>query len=301
MRMSSGRVLVTGASGFVGTHLTEQLLASGYEVFGLQRGAGIDLKEGVIPLVADLEDSASLTAIPKSWDLVIHLAGASIPSLFHTTAPAVKNLQQSMNLLEHLDEGRVLLVSSCHVYAPSGELRHETSPIKPQGRYGLSKFLIESLAAHYEGRLDILVARPFNHLGPQQRPELVIPSLIRRLASLDPADHGPVLMQGMNSVRDFIDVRDVVGAYMAILHLEKPPFKCFNVCTGTGHSIEDLAHALMNLLGIRREVQFAGGPNSQDDNSYLVGSPQRLADLCSWRPSYTLTQTLGHVLNALQP
>lgn len=296
--MSRGKVLVTGASGFVGTHLTERLLTSGYEVYGLQRGAGIDLKEGVIPLVADLEDPASLTGIPTSWDLVVHLAGASIPSLFHTTAPAIKNLQQSMNLLEHLDGGRVLLVSSCHVYAPSKELRHETSPIKPQGRYGLSKFLIESLATHYEGRLDILVARPFNHLGPQQRPELVIPSLIRRLASVDPGDHGPVLMQGMNSIRDFIDVRDVVGAYMAILHLEAPRFKCFNVCTGTGHSIEDLAHSLMDLLGIRREVQFVGGPNSQDDNSYLVGSPQRLTDLCSWRPSYTLGETLANVLNA---
>lgn len=277
------------------------LVERGYEVFGLQRGAGIGLMEGVEPLVADLEDATALARIPKNWDFVVHLAGASIPSLFHTPAPVLHNVEQSMNLLEHLEEGRVLLVSSCHVYAPSMELRREDSPLQPQGRYGLSKYLVESLAPHYRSRLDIRIARPFNHLGPHQRPELVIPSLIRRLATLTPEDDRPVAMHGMNSVRDFIDVRDVVAAYLTILELAPSEFSCFNVCTGKGHSIEELANTVMDLLGKRRPLQFQGRPNSMDDNPYLVGSPQRLTDMSLWRARYSLSDSLASLLNTLHP
>lgn len=299
--MSRGKVLLTGASGFVGGPMAALLLARGYEVHGLQRGAGLDLPEGVVPIAADLEDPSDLARVPKRWDLVIHLAGASIPSLFHTPAPVLHNVQQSMNLLEHLEEGRVLLVSSCHVYAPSMDLRRENGPLQPQGRYGLSKYLVESLAPHYGARLDIRIARPFNHLGPHQRPELVIPSLIRRLAALAPEDDGPVPMLGMNSIRDFIDVRDVVSAYLAILELDRPAAPCFNVCTGRAHSIEDLAHTVMDLLGRRRPLRFEGQPNSTDDNPYLVGSPERLVGLSPWRPRHSLTDSLASLLNTLHP
>ena len=295
----SGRILVTGASGFVGQHLARLLIDKGFQVSALQRGSlGIALPSEVEPIFADLTDVASLAAVPRRWHGVIHLAGASIPSLFTTTAPVVQNLAMTLNLLEHLEEARVLLVSSCHVYAPSDKPHREQGPLMPQGRYGLSKHLMEQMAPHYAQRLDIRIARPFNHLGPHQRPELVIPSLLRRLsASRD--DATPLLMRGLNSVRDFIDVQDVAAAYLAILELASPGHHTFNVCTGKAHSIGDLVAMVLRLLDSKREVRFEEKPNSSDDIPYLVGSPERLMADSGWKPDLTLEQSLKTMLQLI--
>lgn len=293
--MSSRRILITGVSGFVGRHLSRLLLDRGYEVYGLDRGMPLDLPEGVQPLVVDLEDPASMVDLPREWFGVVHLAGASIPSLFATTAPVVFNLHLTLNLLEHLRTARVLLVSSCHVYAPSNQLRQEDGPIVPQGRYGLSKHLLEQVAPHYQGRLDLRVARPFNHLGTGQRPELVIPSLLRRLAQHPKGDPAPVLMQGLNSIRDFIDVQDVVEAYLAILELESPAERTFNVCTGRACSIGEVVQTVLDLVGSKREVRFADKPISQDDIPFLVGDPARLAQH-GWSARVPLADSLSRML-----
>ncbi len=294
--MSSKRILLTGASGFVGQHMARLLIERGFRVSALQRGSlGVELPPMVERIYADLSDPASLAAVPRNWHGVIHLAGASVPSLFTTTAPVVQNVAMTLNLLEHLQEARILLVSSCHVYAPSDVPQVEDGPIVPQGRYGLSKHLVEQLAPHYAQALDIRIARPFNHLGPHQRPELVIPSLLRRLAAAK-EETGPVRMQGMNSVRDFIDVRDVAAAYLAILELDSPAHRTFNVCTGTGRSIGDLVALVLQLLGSEREVLFEGRPNSSDDIPFLVGSPDRLRADSGWKPELSLEQSLRAML-----
>lgn len=201
----------------------------------------------------------------------------------------------ALNLLEHLKEARVLLVSSCHVYAPSDKPRAEDDPIVPQGRYGLSKHLIEQVAPHYAKALDLRIARPFNHIGPFQRPELVVPSLLRRLAAAKD-ETGPVRMQGMDSKRDFIDVRDVAAAYLAILELDSPAHRTFNVCTGTSTSIGDLVALALRLFGAKREVLFEGRPNSSDDIPFLVGSSDRLNADSGWTPQLSLEQSLRDML-----
>lgn len=292
-------ILLTGASGFVGQHMARLLVKGGFRVTALQRGSmGSALPPGVEPVYADLSDLPSLAAVPRRWQGVIHLAGASVPSLFTTTAPVVQNVAMTLNLLEHLEEARVLLVSSCHVYAPLDQPHVEDGLLVPQGRYGLSKHLVEQMAPHYAQRLDIRIARPFNHLGPHQRPELVIPSLLRRLAE-SKEDASPVLMRGMNSVRDFIDVQDVVAAYLAILLLDAPAHRTFNVCTGKARSIGDLVSMVLGLLNSKREVKFEGKPNSSDDIPYLVGSPERLMTESGWKPALSLEQSLQAMLQSI--
>lgn len=297
--MIKRRILLTGALGFVGRHMAEALLRMGDHVVALDRGICIDLPEGVEPLLVDLLDPASMVDLPRHWDGVVHLAGASIPSLFATPAPVTFNLEITLNLLEHLRDTKVLLVSSCHVYAPSDQRRKESDPIVPQGRYGLSKHLIEQLAPHYQGQLDIRVARPFNHLGPGQRPELVVPSLLRRLAAASPSDVSPLKMAGWNSVRDFIDVRDVVSAYAAILALDAPSQRTFNVCTGRATSIEDVVRTVLDLQGLRREAMFQGSPNSTDDIPYLVGDPTRLSEAVGWTARHSLSDSLSTMMQSL--
>lgn len=296
--MSRGNVLLTGASGFVGLHMGRLLAERGYRVVGLQRG-GTALPQGVEPLSVDLSDPAALSGLPREWDLVVHLAGASIPSLFNTVAPIGQNVTMTLNLLEHLMSARVLLVSSCHVYAPSVERKREDHPVQPQGRYGLSKHLIEQIAPHYQRKLDLRVARAFNHLGPGQRAELVVPSLLRRLASARGGDRSPLVMHGLNSVRDFIDVRDVAEAYLAILELPAPRERVFNVCTGLGRNIGDLAAEVLRILGANREVVFEQRALSSDDNPVLVGDPGRLREASGFAPRRTLTDSLQAMVAAL--
>jgi GDP-4-dehydro-6-deoxy-D-mannose reductase len=297
--MTPRSFLITGASGFVGHHMAAALLAQGHRVAALDLKVDPNLPEGVEPWPVDLRNPTSLEALPRRWDGVIHLAGASIPSQFTTPAPVLLNLEITLNLLNHLRDSRVLLVSSCHVYASAPTPRKESDPLRPQGLYGLSKHLMEQMEPHFEGRLDLRVARPFNHLGPGLRPELMLPSLMARLAGLAPEDDAPVLMKGLNSTRDFIDVRDVVRAYLAILDLDSPAQRTFNVCTGRATSIEEVVRTLMTLQGRMREIRFLGSPNSADDLAYLVGDPARLTQATGWSPRHSLSDSLESMLQQL--
>lgn len=292
-----GRVLVTGAAGFMGRHLTSHLRNLGYAVTALDLVPGDGYAPGAEVFTADLRDPSSLAHLPRTWEGVIHLAGATVPSLFRQPAPVVLNLEITLNLLDHLRDSKVVIVSSCHVYAPSGERRREAGPIRPQGLYGLSKHLVEQAGLHYRNSLDIRIARPFNHLGPGLRPELMVPSLLKRLAALDPAGDEPVTMEGLNSVRDFIDVRDVAEAYAAILALPRSEEMIFNVCTGRGTAIEEVVATALELLDRPRPVEFKGRPNSTDDIPFLVGDPERLHSLAGWTATRTLQESLASMLN----
>jgi GDP-4-dehydro-6-deoxy-D-mannose reductase len=274
------------------------LVERGYDVTAMDLGPCDELPIEVNFRSLDLRDPQALASIAQKWDGVVHLAGASVPSLFSGPAPVLLNLEITLNLLNHLRDSRVLLVSSCHVYAPSRERRAEFDPIVPQGLYGLSKHLVEQLASHYRGRLDVRVARPFNHLGPGLRPELMLPSLLRRLSVLSADDKTPLLMEGLNSTRDFIDVRDVVSAYLSILEMEPVANPTFNVCTGTGHTIEQVVVTAMTLMNRVRPVQFRGKPNSSDDINYLVGDPGRLASVTGWRAAFSLSDSLFSMINS---
>jgi GDP-4-dehydro-6-deoxy-D-mannose reductase len=99
----------------------------------------------------------------------------------------------------------------------------------------------------------------------------------------------------MNSTRDFIDVQDVVEAYLSILGLDRGEKFTFNVCTGRGHTIGEVVHEVLRQLGSRREVLFQGRPNSSDDNPVLVGDPSRLA-AAGWTARLSLAQSLSSML-----
>jgi GDP-4-dehydro-6-deoxy-D-mannose reductase len=290
----AGPILVTGASGFVGRPLCRILMEAGHQVFGLDRA---ELPPGVEPLAADLSNPAAVAGLPRRWGAVVHLAANSVPGMFTSAEPVMGNLAMTVNLLEHLEEARVLLVSSCHVYAPSSHRHAEDEAVQPQGRYGLAKHLCEQLAPHYGQRLDIRVARPFNHVGEGMRPQLMLPSLARRLRAADPSDASPWRMHGLDSTRDFIDVRDVASAYMAILAADQPSHRTFNVCTGQGRSIREVAELMLGIAGIRRPVVFENRPSSADDTDVVVGDPSRIRASLGWQPRIPLEESLRAILN----
>lgn len=290
------RVLVTGASGFVGRSLLPVLLERGFEVHGLDLHLGGGLPAGCREIQADMSDPGAFTSLDPEWDWVIHLAGATLPSRFTSPAPLMLNLGITVNLLEHLRRARVLLVSSCHVYAPSSDLRTERSPLAPQGLYGLSKLFVEQLAPHYLRKLDIRIARPFNHLGPGSPPSLVVPSILERLERAPDDPSFPIEMQGRDSFRDFIDVRDVTEAYLAILGADDPGPGVFNVCTGRPVRISEVVGKAMGLMGLRHPVVFTGNNNSKDDNDIIVGDPALLTATTGWRSRFSLESSLATMI-----
>jgi GDP-4-dehydro-6-deoxy-D-mannose reductase len=278
-------VLVTGATGFVGQYLLPELELRGCDVTCLVRDASAAIGRAK-PFRGDLTVPESLRDLPREWDHVIHLAALSVPALFKSTREVLQELGMAAALLDHLQAGRVLIASSAHVYAPSLTIRYEdTSPTAPLGRYGLSKVLIESACSFYRAKLDIRVARSFNHIGAGMRPDLLIPSALSRLAELKEGE--PLVMSGFDSTRDFLDVRDIVSAYLAILAADAPN-ACFNVSSGQGHSVHELLEILMSVIDKKRPIVFRSIQSSADDNPFLVGSSAKLRAVTGWEPRYDL-------------
>lgn len=287
--MSLGSLLVTGAGGFVGQALIPHFANRGWRVTGLVHPSD-KLAHGAGTFAADLCVKGALEGLSREWDAVIHLAAISVPSEVEGEG-VFTNARMTANLLDHLVRGRVIVVSSCLVYAPSDGPLTEEAPMVPQGRYGLSKALVEALVPHYRRRLDVRVARPFNHLGRGMPPKLMLPTLVRRVAEL-PEGASELLMNGYNSTRDFIDVRDVISAYDAILAYGKSEPYCFNVCTGVGHSVEDLARGLLRLANRPCSVRFGATATSSDDVRHVVGDHTRLSNCTGWTPRHSIEESL---------
>jgi GDP-4-dehydro-6-deoxy-D-mannose reductase len=185
-------------------------------------------------------------------------------------------------------------VSSCHVYAPSKARCREDDPVRPQGRYGLSKQLCEQ-AALAASHLDVRIARPFNHLGSGMPDGLAVPSIVQRVRD---RDGKPLIMNGLDSVRDFLDVADIARGYIALLDLHQPVERIFNVCSGVPRSIGELARALLATAGDRREVVFEARPLSQDDTMQLVGTPGRLQAATGWQPEIAWLDSIAALIAA---
>lgn len=289
------RLLVTGASGFVGRHLVERARRD-YDVTGTGRGARPDwLPADVAWLDIDLRDPAALAGLDRQWWGIIHLAAETLPAKFGSLAPVFDSLAMLLSLTEHLESGRLLFVSSCHVYAPGGDTKTEDSPTAPDGRYGLTKLLCET-AALSARKLDPRVARPFNHIGVGMRPELAVPSIVRRV--LEAPKGAPIEMLGLDSVRDFLDVEDIVEAYLAILAVEAPTQRIFNVCSGRGVMISQVVDGIVRAAGRRNRAIFKEKPTSADDTPRLVGDPGLLKESTGWKASVPLEESIERLVTS---
>lgn len=289
-------VLVTGAGGFVGRGLTAALVARGDRVTacGRHRARPETLPADVTWLSVDLADRASVAALDQSYAAIVHLAAETVPAAFSTSAPVVDNLAMLLNLTDRLASGRLLYVSSCHVYAPRSAPCRESDPVMPQGRYGLSKHLCEqaALAARH---LDVRIARPFNHLGIGMAAQLAAPSIVRRLRA---GGEGPLMMHGLDSVRDFLDVEDIVNAYLALIDLDATVDRIFNVCSGIPVAMSSLVQTMLDLAGHDRAVVFEHRANSGDDTATIVGDNRRLSAATGWRPMVPLPVSVQRMLHA---
>ena len=293
------RVLVTGSRGFVGRWLTRHLVDEGDEVVELP--AGIDVADRV----ALVEAVRSV-----SPEAVYHLAG--LASVAGSWADPEATYQVNTVGVAHLCEAvsgcspvpRVLLVSSAEVYGrvPAAELPiGEDRPFAPVSPYAASKAAAELIGLQaWLGRgVEVVRARPFNHTGPGQRADFVVPALARQVCDAVAAGTGRIAVGNLAARRDLTDVRDVVRAYRLLVgHGE--PGGVYNVCRGASVPISEVLDRLLALSGARLQVEVDPARLRPSDVPELRGDPLRLHAATGWTPGIDLDDTLGDVLAELE-
>jgi GDP-4-dehydro-6-deoxy-D-mannose reductase len=238
---------------------------------------------------------------------VFHLAGqSSVGRSFEAPLETWEiNATGTLRLLEALrHEGphppRLLLVSSAEVYGgiPAAEQPiRESHPIRPLTPYGASKGSAEICALQFAemGAVDAVIARSFNHIGPGQDARFVLPSFARQLVRMRQGGAEPVLRVGNLDVRrDFLDVRDVVQAYLAIMERGESGV-VYNVCSGEDRSLRAIVEQLVRLSGTGARIEEDPERFRPADIPVLIGDPSRLRAL-GWEPRISLDCSLRDVL-----
>ncbi len=310
------KLLVTGADGFVGRHLVRRLLADGHAVLGGRRLVG-GLEPAWDPTLSaarwiplELTDPRSVAAAADHGaDAVVHLAAVS------STAEALGAPEEAWNvnavgavrLLRALAERRaavadpvVLLVSSAEVYgAGEPRPRQESDPLAPLAPYAASKAAAElaGLEAWRRTGLRVIIARPFQHTGPGQTTRFVLPAFVERLRCARTSGATTVPTGNLAPVRDFLDVRDVVAAYLLLLE-RGVPGETYNVARGEGVPLGELFARLARLLGVRADPVADPALVRRTDIPHLVGDPARLRRATGWAPVHSLDDMLRNLADA---
>ncbi|AWY43347.1 NAD-dependent epimerase/dehydratase family protein [Pseudomonas putida] len=292
------KLLVTGLTGFVGRHLKAML------------GVAIDGPWQLIaPKSYDLLDSASLDAWLQDDcpDAVIHLAGQTfVPEAFRDPLHTLQvNLVGTLNLLQALKKrgfcGTFLYVSSGDVYGQVDESDlpiSESLPPRPRNPYAVSKVSAELLCQQWSYSEDwrIIIARPFNHIGPGQGESFVIPSTARQLIRIRHGSQSSQLQVGdVDVTRDFLDVNDVLRAYFSLLECGRNG-EIYNVCSGAESRVRDLIMQMADLAGV--EVQLTQDVNRlrRSEQRRVVGCSMKLQKETGWKPQVSIKETLSSVL-----
>jgi nucleoside-diphosphate-sugar epimerase len=278
-RAASVKVLVVGASGFIGRALVDRLLAEGCTVDAWDRRGGPTaprLRRWAVDLLADPQLPAPDGA---PWDVAFHLAAHSLPGMAWSRGLILDNLTMTARVIEHLSNHAAgcltIVASSAQVYAVGDEPLTEASPVGPIHPYGLSKQLCEDWAMSARQRLRVQIVRPFNQIGPGMPRGLLIPDVLQRVASHD----GPLMMKGRDDWKDFLDWRDAMDAYMLLMRSEAASGSIWNLCSGQRTRVSSLIRNILVEQNVEREIRFAD-PRVET----LIGDPSKLMRATGWAP-----------------
>lgn len=314
-------VLVTGAGGFVGPHLVRALAARSHATWGsgLESAPPPGLTGDAAVAgwtrwdVADDGDDAiaGLLAGGAGVDAIVHLAGqaSAARSFDDPVGTARVNFGGTLRLLEAARRaafaGPVVVAGSSEAYGriPAGRPCDEDTPLVPLSPYGVSKAAADHATRVYAQSFGLraLVTRAFSHSGPGQSPAFALASWARQIAGFEAAaergERGPFRLRvgNLEPVRDYGDVRDVARAYALLLE-RGAPGTAYNVATGRGTKLRDIAGLLVARGRVPIELEEDAARLRPNDLTYLVGDPTRLSAATGWSPAIPLAETLSALL-----
>lgn len=301
------RILITGATGFVGRYLVRRLCSRGHEVYGtcLRRTSLLGCSTNIDLTACDIRNRKKVQSLLARIrpHLIFHLAAQS------SVTRSLRSLRQVMetnfwgtyHLLESacqiVPTSRLLIVASgdCYGQQPlKGLPVTESSCLNPQNPYAISKAAADMLSYYYHRKfaLNVVRARPFNHTGPGQSPHFVCSDFARQVAAIDLGLRAPVLQVGNLDVqRDFTDVRDVVRAYEQLMRHGKQG-EAYNIASERPVSLRKIVQGLLSFS--HRPIRVSVETHRLRVGEPLVhyGSNGKIRRLTGWRPVYPLRRTL---------
>ncbi len=313
MLLKGNRVLVTGADGFIGSHLTEALVRIGADVTAFcfynsfdSRGwldtVPKEIKKQISFHMGDIRDPNGVRTAVSGKDLVFHLAALiGIPFSYHSPDSYVDtNIKGTLNVLQASRDGgveRVIVTSTSEVYGTARRVPiDEGHPLQGQSPYSASKIGADKLAEsfHRSFALPVITVRPFNTYGPRQSARAVIPTIILQLL----ADAEEVLLGSLHPTRDLNYIDDTVAGFIALAECDEAVGREVNVGSGREISIADLVSLLMKITGSHARVvqhEERVRPSSSEVDRLLCDNGL-ITCLTDWRPRVSLEEGLGRTV-----
>jgi GDP-4-dehydro-6-deoxy-D-mannose reductase len=304
----TGLPLVTGATGFAGSHLLDALLEDDSAVAAWANPGGRPIPAGAearvhwrrVDILDPVEVARELAALRPA--VIYHCAG--VPHVGQSWANPTRALRVNVLGTHHILDGLrtarhacpILIAGSALVYRPSSAALAEDDAIGPSTPYGLSKLAQEMLGARADD-LPVYLARSFNHAGPRQSDDFVTSSFAKQIAQIEAGRAEPVLRVGnLASRRDITDVRDTVRAYRLIVRRGEPR-RPYNVCAGRAYAMGDLLDILVGLASVRVRLEADPARMRPSDTPVLLGDRTRIAVETGWEPAISMERTLADLLD----
>jgi NAD dependent epimerase/dehydratase len=309
MVLKGKKVLVTGADGFIGSHLVEALLREGCDVrafvlynsfnsWGWLDSMPEKTRDAIEVFAGDIRDAHGVAEAMKEVDCVFHLAALiGIPFSYQSPDSYIDtNVKGTLNIVQAARDagiGRVIVTSTSEVY---GTARYtpidETHPLQGQSPYSASKIGADKIAESFymSFGLPVVIVRPFNTYGPRQSARAIIPTIITQALS----DSRVISLGALSPRRDLNYVEDICGGFLALAKCDKAIGQTVNIASGSEISIRDLAKLVLELTGSGKRI-VAEKCRMRPVNSEverLLGSNARMKRLTGWRPAHSLEQGL---------
>ena len=309
----NSRVLITGITGFVGSHLARHLLKQdSVQIYGLHRPQTQfhrlrPIRNSIELHPADISKPRSIFREVGEFspDVVYHLAAIShIPvSVDKPRRTYQINFMGTLNLLDALrkkqNSCRVVLVGSSAEYGRAardhGPLK-EKHPLRPENPYGVSKASMDLLGGQWNQQtgLRVIRTRSFPHTGPGQRERFACSNFARQIAEIEAGRRDILRVGNLQLTRDFLDVRDVVRAYEKLQHARPG---VYNICSGSGITLENIVNHLIDCSNREIPLEMTEERCREDEISEIVGSNKKIQKETGWKPTIPLHETLKDLLN----
>lgn len=308
------KILVTGADGFIGSHLTEELVKQGFEVkaFSLYNSFNTwgwldtlpqDIMENVEVFTGDVRDPNGVREAMKGTDAVFHLAALiAIPFSYHSPDAYVDtNIKGTLNVLQaakQLDLDKVLITSTSEVYGTAQYVPiDESHPYQGQSPYSATKIGADRLAESFYRSfgLPVAIVRPFNTYGPRQSARAVIPTIITQLL----AGKEEIRLGSLTPTRDFNFVKDTAQGFIEIYRSDKTVGEEINIATQNEISIGELAEELIRQINPQAKIvcdEERLRPEKSEVNR-LLGSNEKIKMLTDWEPRFTFEEGLAQTID----